>query len=86
MPETRLRLSPLVLTVFKHETSDGAVLRHCELQRVYTPDDGESFQYTSSLRLHDLRKAAALLNVAANRLNEFAIEHIDTEPQPDDAR
>jgi len=78
-PEMRLRLRPLVLTIFKRETSDGSVLRYCQLERVYTPDDGESFEYTTSLRQQDLRKAAALLNAAANHLDGFTIDHLTDE-------
>ena len=78
-PEMRLRLRPLVLTIFKRETSDDSVLRHCQLERVYTPDDGESFKYTTSLRQQDLRKAATLLTAAANHLDEFTIDHLTDE-------
>ena len=79
-PEMRYRLNPLVLTVFKRETAEGYTIRNCDLQRVYTRDDGDSFEYTHSLRPQDLRKAAALLTVAANRLDDFSIEHIDDTP------
>lgn len=82
-PEVRYRLSPLVLTIFKHETNNGRIIRHCDLQRIYTPDDGESFDYTHSLRPRDLRKAAELLTTAANRLDDFTIDHINDEPAAD---
>ena len=63
--EGRYRISPLTLTVFKRETDSG-VFRNFQLQRTYTTDDGDSFDYTDSLRPRDLRKAARLFELAAD--------------------
>lgn len=70
--EARLRLSPLSLTVFRRDTDNG-VMRNLQLQRVYTRDDGDSFEYTSSLRPRDLRKAARLLVLAADKLDGIEV-------------
>lgn len=64
-PEGRYKLSPLTLTVFKRETENG-VFRNYQLQRAFTRDDGDSFEYTTSLRKQDLRKAARLFEMAAD--------------------
>lgn len=63
--EGRYRMSPLTLTVFRRDTEDGT-FRNFQLQRAYTRDDGDSFDYTDSLRPRDLRKAARLLEMAAD--------------------
>jgi len=63
--EGRYRISPLTLSVFRRETENG-VFRNFQLQRAFTRDDGESFDYTSSLRPRDLRKASRLLELAAD--------------------
>lgn len=66
--EMRYKSSPLNLSVFRQELETGNVVRNLQLQRVYTTDDGDSFQYTNSLRPQDLRKAARLLELAADEI------------------
>lgn len=71
----RFRLSPLVLTVFERETEHGTFY-DAQIQRVYTEDDGETFEYTESLRGRDMRKAARLFQVAAD-----VVEGLDVRPE-----
>lgn len=67
------KASPLSLTVFKRET-DGNTFYNCQLQRSYTTDNGDSFEYTDSLRPRDLRKAARLLQKAADDFDDVRVE------------
>jgi len=69
--EMRFKNSPLSLTVFRQELETGDTIRNLQLQRVYTTDDGDSFQYTNSLRPKDLRKAARLLELAADDMENI---------------
>jgi len=69
----RYKLSPLSLTVFKRET-EGGTFYESNLQRVYTRDDGENFEYTSSIRPRDMRKAARLFEKAADKLEGFTVD------------
>jgi len=74
--EARYRISPLSLTVFKRETENG-VFRNFNLQRAYTQDDGETFDHTESLRPRDLRKAARLLQRAADDIQGLSVEAVE---------
>jgi hypothetical protein len=69
----RYKASPLSLTVFKRE-NDGGTFYNCNLQRTYTTDDGDSWEYTDSLRPRDLRKAARLLQKAADDFEDVRVE------------
>lgn len=67
----RYKISPLSLTIFQND--DGYY--NAQLQRTYPKDDsGEEFGYTDSLRPRDLRKAARLLQKAADDLEGFEIQ------------
>lgn len=72
----RYKIPPLSLSIFERER-DGDTFHTAQLQRAYTQDDGESFQYTDSLRPRDLRKAARLLEVAADDLEGLEIQEMD---------
>lgn len=72
----RFKANPLTLTVFKREV-DGNTFHNCQIQRAYTPDDGESWKYTDSLRPQDLRKAARLMEKAADDFDNVRVETPD---------
>lgn len=68
----RYKISPLSLTIFQND--DGYY--NAQLQRTYPKDDsGEEFGYTDSLRPRDLRKAARLLEKAADDLQGFEVQN-----------
>lgn len=69
----RYKLSPLTLTVFKRE-NDSGTFYEANMQRTYTRDNGENFEYTNSLRPRDLRKAARLYEKAADDLQGFMVD------------
>ena len=71
--EARIKISPLTLTIFKRQTENGT-FRNMQLQRAYTKDDGENFDYTNQLRPRDLRKASRLLEKAADQLQGLKTE------------
>jgi len=78
--EGRYRISPLTLTVFRRETGNGSVFRNFQLQRTYSKDDeGSEFGYTESLRPRDLRKAARLLELAADDVQGLRKESVGGE-------
>lgn len=70
----RFKISPVTLTVFSREYEDGGTQYWTNLQRAYTEDDGENFEYTNSLRPQDLRKASRLLEKAADQLQGFTVD------------
>jgi len=74
----RFKISPVTLTVFSREYEDGGTQYWTNLQRAYTEDDGDNFEYTNSLRPQDLRKASRLLEKAADQLQGFTV---DTDTQ-----
>lgn len=74
----RYKASPLTLTVFERETDNGT-FHNCQMQRVYTKDDGDSWEYTESLRPQDLRKAARLMQKAADDFDNVRVETPDDE-------
>jgi hypothetical protein len=74
----RYKASPLSLTVFKRE-NDGNTFYNCNLQRTYTTDDGDSWEYTDSLRPRDLRKAARLLVKAADDFDDVRVDIPDDQ-------
>lgn len=74
----RFKISPVTLTVFKRKYEDGNFQYWTNLQRAYTKNDGDSFQYTESLRPRDLRKASRLLEKAADKLQGFTVDN-DTQ-------
>jgi hypothetical protein len=69
----RYKLSPITLTVFKRE-NDSGTFYEANIQRAYTRDNGESFEYTGSLRPRDLRKASRLYEKAADDLQGFEVQ------------
>lgn len=72
--EGRFKISPVSLTVFSREYEDGGKQVWANLQRVYTEDDGDSFDYTDSLRPRDWRKASKLLSKAADKVQGFTVD------------
>jgi len=72
----RYKANPLTLTVFKRDV-DGNTFHNCQIQRAYTTDDGDSYDYTDSLRPQDLRKAARLLREAADDFDQIRMETPD---------
>lgn len=71
----RVKASPLSVTIFENENG----YRNFELQRTYTQDDGDSFQYTNSLRPQDLRKAARLLEEAADLQEDISVDTVQQD-------
>lgn len=69
----RFRLPPLTLTLFEVDTENG-VFYDAQLQRAYTEDDGETFQYTDSIRQRDMRKAGRLFTLAADHVEGFSLQ------------
>jgi len=68
----RYKASPLTLTVFRNDSG----FHNLQLQRTYTRDDGDTFEHTQSLRKQDLRKAARLLQKAADDLQKIEVETV----------
>ena len=67
----RYKLSPLTLTVFENQNG----FYNLQLQRTYPKDDdGNDFGYTNSIRPRDLRKAARLMEKAADDLQELEVK------------
>ncbi|WP_049996377.1 hypothetical protein [Halococcus sediminicola] len=72
----RYKANPLTLTVFKRKVDDNT-FHNCQIQRAYTPDDGDTWKYTDSLRPQDLRKAARLMEKAADDFDQVRVETPD---------
>lgn len=77
--EARYKISPLSLTVFKRKTGNGNIFRNYNLQRTYPEDEeGSSFGHTESLRPRDLRKAARLLQKAADDVQGLQTQKVES--------
>jgi hypothetical protein len=77
-PVARYKISPLTLTVFERKI-DGNIFHETSLQRAYPKDDnGDEFGFTNSLRPRDLRKASELFRKAANDLQQFSLQQVDS--------
>lgn len=71
--KARYKISPLTLTVFQNQNG----YYQTQLQRTYTRDDGDTFEYTESLRPQDLRKAARLMEKAADDLQGLKVQNVE---------
>jgi len=73
----RYKASPVSLSIFKRETDNGT-FHQAVPQRVYTEDDGDSFDYTKTFRPRDLRKLARLAEKAADDFDQVEFVEADS--------